>query len=68
MPGGLERREGVARPEIQASGSVFLLGRLAGDRGRPGMPVVFPMWEESLCARPPLNRSPDEALHEVPSD
>ena len=24
--------------------------------------------EESLCARPPRNRSPDEALHEVPTD
>lgn len=32
-----------------------------------GMPVVFPL-EESLCARPPRNRSPDEAFHEVPSD
>jgi hypothetical protein len=29
------------------------------------MPVVFPIWEESLCARPSLNRSPDKALHEV---
>jgi hypothetical protein len=62
----LERKEGVARLEVQAVGAIPQSG-LSGDRGRPGM-RWFSDLGESLCARAPCNRSPDEAFHEVPTN
>lgn len=40
----------------------------SGDYGRPGNRWFFLLGRNHFCARPPRNRSPIEAFHEVPED
>ena len=63
-----DRREGVARPEVRhRRRRARPSGRARrGDRGGSGWAGAFSL-RRSARARPPRDRSPDEALHEAPN-
>ena len=66
--GGLERREGVARLEFQATALRRFRPVPPGDRGRSGITLATFLTKGARGAWPPHQRSPNEAFHDPEED